>query len=213
MWLACRAAREEAVSTPTVAALLLFPAPCGCCCCCCGCCEGDSICGAVEGPPSFSLRSAAARLSRYWAANWCLGSMRMCSMWCRSPDSCVKTLWHTVQGHMRIGDASDAISGWLLTCLRREPSFTYAFPHTGHAWVKDRRLPGSSGGCELLGTSPPLHMTLGVAAVVAAEDVCGSLWLARMCSIRASALTQILWQIGQDCDAAPPISAACCLDL
>lgn len=34
---------------------------------------------------SRSLRSAAALLSTYCAANWCLGSILMCSMWDSSP--------------------------------------------------------------------------------------------------------------------------------
>lgn len=100
-WLACSTANEDGGGMAAASAVV------------CGCCGAvDSMSGGpAEGPPCFSLRSAAARLSKYCAANWCFGSMRMCSMWCRSPVSWVKTLWQTVQGHMRSGEPREAASG------------------------------------------------------------------------------------------------------
>lgn len=41
-----------------------------------------------------------------------------------SPDSCVKTDWHTEHGHIRRVLVSWAASGWHARCLRRLPSLT-----------------------------------------------------------------------------------------
>ena len=53
----------------------------------------DDVPGPGDSPRSRKRRSAAARLSMYCAANWCLGSIRICSM-CDSSPAYINRLAH-----------------------------------------------------------------------------------------------------------------------